>query len=395
MEKAFLDLIKRQAESEDLATRFSKQHLISEDLLKTVRSSSISDFLGTEQSRLAVSSIASFAEREKQNITNLLKISNPLPVSYISEASKIGEIFKAQDSLALSLSKQFESIRAFDHLHNLNFAALKHFEIGSSLKNLGIGDAIKILSPVIPTNFFASQTTALSHFQELTKVFNAGNLFSERISNQLRDSLGDWRGQISFTSSPQSLYVSHGFDRGLTDFPSDVFYEVVSEAGLTETTSDIELFGPVVIDINDEFLQQEERNSKCYARIYRLEQRFREFIELAMTQRYGSGWFKQLPQGVKANLLELQEKKDNAGEQRTLIQCTDFSHYHQIIDNGNLWKEVFQPLFKTTRKADVIESLNRLKPVRDTAMHSNPVSHEDWVMLYYETGRLLSVITRA
>jgi hypothetical protein len=395
MEKAFLDLIKRQSESEDLIARFCTPRLISDSLTKTLNASSISGFLGTEQSRIAAASLVTIAEKERQSISNFLKITNPLPSIYINEAKKLGESFKAHENLALKVSKQFESLRTFDYLNKIKFDALKAFDVRSNLKSYFVEDAIKRLSPVVPSNFFASQSTALTHFQELSKVFNTRNLFSERITRQLRDSLGDWRGQISVPSSAQTLYVSQGFDRGLTDFPTEVFYEVVSEAGLTEATSDIELFGPVINDINDEFLQQEERNTKCYARIYKLEQRFREFIERSMSQRFGSGWFKQLPNGVKVALQEVLEKKNNAGEKRTLIQCTDFSHYLQIIDNGKLWNEVFQPLFKTTRKADVIESLNRLKPVRDTAMHCNPVSHEDWVMLYYETGRLLSVFTRA
>ena len=113
-----------------------------------------------------------------------------------------------------------------------------------------------------------------------------------------------------------------------------------------------------------------------------------------MTARFGNVWFKQLPADVKDNLEEVQKKKLKSGGDSTLIACTDFSHYTKIILKGDLWREVFSPLFGTRRKEDVQESLNRLKPIRDTAMHSNPVSHEDWVMLHFETDRLLKVIAK-
>jgi hypothetical protein len=222
----------------------------------------------------------------------------------------------------------------------------------------------------------------------------SGDVFGEEIFKTLRASLGDWR-EIVLPTLPQSLYLSQGFDRAFTEHPTPVLFEVVSDAGLTDATLDIALFGPIVNDIGDENLSDEERNVRCYTRIFRLENRVRAFIREAMTKAYGEGWFKRLPADVKENLREIQERKTKAGEQRTLIECADFSHYIKIIFKGDLWRDVFQPLFATRRKEDVLESFNRLKPVRDTAMHCNVVTHDDWVMLYFETDRLLRIITRA
>ncbi|MGJ7553352.1 Swt1 family HEPN domain-containing protein [Variovorax sp. RB3P1] len=389
MDKAFQDLIKRQRENEDLAARLSKIGTISDSLKKTMNSVSVASFLGTEQSRLAASSLTSHIESSRLAASNFLKYTTPVVPSYISEIEKIKNSLSAGNLIALSASSHVKSIADLARRHDFQLGgAFKNIDIGSIAKTAFIGDAIKRLAPVIGSDFLASH--ALSKFKDLSSVLHAGNVYGESISKTLRENLGDWRGDVVVPIYAQTLYETQGFNKGLTDLSPTVFYEVVAEAGLAP--SDVELFGPVVNDVSDEDLAQEERNARCYSRIFRLENRIRAFFEEAMRMRYGDSWFKQLPGDVKTSLKELQIRKAEAGVHLSLMQCTDFSHYLQILNNGNLWKEVFQPLFNATRKADVIESFNRLKPVRDTAMHSNWVSQEDWLMLYVETERLLKIM---
>lgn len=359
------------------------------DTLAMMNRDSLSGILAHQKSMSAVESFSKMFEKEQFAASQIAKFAAPVVPSYIGDAIKLSK--SLSESTAMSQMKPIIDSHALQHLKIGE--TIKNLELGNVFKSLEIGSAIDRLIPKIP-RLFASEISALEQFRSLRNVIRSADVFGEAHSKALRASLGDWRGNLLVPTLAQSLYITQGFDRGLTQLPNEEFFGVVSEAGLTHPSTDIELFGPVIVDVGDEDLSQEELNAKCYARIYRLETRLRIFIDEAMTARFGKGWFKQLPADVKDNLKEVQEKKRNAGEDRTLIECTDFSHYIKIIFKGDLWRDVFCPLFGTRRKEDVQESLNRLKPIRDTAMHSNPVSHEDWVMLHFETGRLLKVISK-
>lgn len=387
MSKSLQDLIKQQQAREDLVTKYVVPPSLTDTIAKMNRDS-LGGILAHQQRLSAAESLNKMFEWDRLASAQLLKMTTPVIPSYISDAVNLSK--KLSESTAIGQTKSIIGSAAWHHLKIGE--TFKHLEIGSAFKNLAIGGAIDRLVPKIPP-LFSSETFALEQFRNLGSVIRSADVFSEAHSKALRASLGDWRGTLVMPTVTQSLYVTQGFDRGLTELPDEEFFGVVSEAGLTHPSADIELFGPVIVDVGDEELSQEELNAKCYARIYRLETRLRIFIDEAMTARFGKSWFKQLPNDVKEKLVELQEKKKKAGEVRTLIECTDFSHYIKIIFKGDLWRDVFSPLFGTRRKEDVQESLNRLKPIRDTAMHSNPVSHEDWVMLHFETGRLLKVIS--
>lgn len=389
MSKSLQEILLQQQAREDMLSKYVGSSSITDTIAK-LKQNSVSAML--EQQHKSMESLTSIGFKlEKERIASfeLEKYKIPTLPSYMDDAIKLSK--KLSESTTLG---HIKSIIDSSSLHHFRVGeTIKSFELGSAFKSLAIGNAIDRLVPKIPS-LFASEALALQQFRSLGSVISSANVFSELHTKALRASLGDWRGSLVVPTLAQSLYVIQGFDRGLTELPDEEFYDVVSEAGLTHPSSDIKLFGPVVADVGDEELSQEERNAKCYARIYRLENRMRTFIDEAMTARFGKGWFKQLPNDVKENLIELQEKKKKFGEDRTLIECTDFSHYIKILLKGDLWRDVFSPLFGTRRKEDVQESLNRLKPIRDTAMHSNPVSHEDWVMLYFETGRLLQVISK-
>jgi hypothetical protein len=389
MSKSLQEILLQQQAREDMLSKYVGNSSITDTIAK-LKQSSLSVILEQQHKNLeSLTGIGLKLEKERIASFELEKYKIRALPSYMDDAIKLSK--KLSESTALG---HIKSIIDSSSLHHLRIGeTIKNFELGSAFNTMAIENAIGRLVPKIPA-LFASEALALQQFKSLGSVINSANVFSEVHTKALRASLGDWRGSLVVPTLAQNLYVTQGFDRGLTELPDEEFYDVVSEAGLTHPSSDIKLFGPVVVDVGDENLSQEERNAKCYARIYRLENRLRTFIDEAMTARYGKTWFKQLPNNVKENLIELQEKKKKSGEDRTLIECTDFSHYIKILLKGDLWRDVFSPLFGTRRKEDVQESLNRLKPIRDTAMHSNPVSHEDWVMLYFETGRLLQVISK-
>lgn len=388
MSKSLQEIIKQQQARIDMLSKYARAPSMTDTLAK-MNKDSLSGILARHKSISALESLGGIFEKERIASSQFLKMAAPVVPSFIGDSIKLSKTLS--DSSVLGRMKSISDYNPAPHLKIGE--TIKNLELGSVFKTMAIGSAIERLVPKIPS-MFASEALALQQFKSLGSVIRSPDVFGEAHSEAVRASLGDWRGTLVVPTLAQSLYVTQGFDRGLTELPDEEFFGVVSEAGLTHPSTDIELFGPVIVDVGDEELSQEELNARCYARIYRLENRLRAFIDEAMTARFGKSWFKQLPNDVKENLKEVQEKKRSAGEERTLIECTDFSHYIKIIFKGDLWRDVFSPLFGTRRKEDVQESLNRLKPIRDTAMHSNPVSHEDWVMLYFETGRLLKVISK-
>lgn len=302
--------------------------------------------------------------------------------SYLTDVEKLRKSLSHRELIKNSIGSHVQSIR---HL-----TESQPFEIATTTWSDIISNSLRNVVPKIPDGFLASH--ALEQFKGLSEVLKVGNAYSENISKTLRHSLGDWREPLVIQRAPQSLYSEHGFDSGLTELPTEVFFDVVFDAGLSSSSNDIVLFGPVVKEVDERALDQLQRNTLSYARFYQLETRLRVFINDEMTATHGANWVKVLPKDVKDNLLELQEKKNKNGENRTLVECTDFSHYVKILFKTDLWREVFSPKFGTRRKEDVLESLNRLKPLRDVVMHCNNVSHEDWLMLHFESTRLLSVI---
>ena len=110
---------------------------------------------------------------------------------------------------------------------------------------------------------------------------------------------------------------------------------------------------------------------------------------------FGEKWVKQqTPQRTYESWLDKKEKAIKAGApERPLIEYADFSDYRTIIERGDNWNAVFQPIFG--RVEDVRESLQRLQPVRIATMHARWITLDDEALLIFETKRLLKAFAKA
>jgi hypothetical protein len=72
------------------------------------------------------------------------------------------------------------------------------------------------------------------------------------------------------------------------------------------------------------------------------------------------------------------------------VPTWDFTDYELIICKRDNWREVFGVFFD--RPENVRESFQRLYPIRLDTMHARPITHDDQLLLYVETRRLLKVI---
>jgi hypothetical protein len=138
-----------------------------------------------------------------------------------------------------------------------------------------------------------------------------------------------------------------------------------------------------------------QRNKEAFDKIQRFESAIRRFIDDKMRAGFGENWVKQqTPPKMYDSWRDKKKAAIKAGEpDRPIIEYADFSDYRMIIERGDNWSAVFQPIFG--RLEDVRESLQRLQPVRIATMHVRWLTLDDEALLIFETKRLLKAFDRA
>ena len=241
----------------------------------------------------------------------------------------------------------------------------------------------------------------LFDLQAIGELVSRTSSFERTAAESLRASLGDWRDTISWPRQIWSdlgaraeFYVDLGFDANLTDLPAQAFREASAIARIrSEPPCLVEAYGQPVPLARD--LEEEEalaRTNEAHERLQRLETQLRRFIDDAMTHAFGSDWPRhQLPNNKYDEWKEKQEAADRSGAPaRPLIAYADFTDYVLIICRRDNWRQVFSTFFDRTE--NVRESFQRLHPIRLDTMHARPIPHDDELLLYIETKRLMKRI---
>lgn len=223
-------------------------------------------------------------------------------------------------------------------------------------------------------------------------------------SSAIRTVLGDWRGRALpegiFADSilRDRFYLNSGFDAALVARPEPAF---------TETVRATHLFRPLLlppeppdggVDPHQEESTEEralrKRMQDLHGLLWRLERDLRDSIECAMTAQFGPNWARhRLPGNGKMYESWVEKQEQNAkkgGPRGRLIDYADFTDYEKIITKGDNWKDVFGSTFMD--KQSLIESLQRLYPVRLSTMHGRSVSKMDFALANAEVLRLLSAM---
>lgn len=212
-------------------------------------------------------------------------------------------------------------------------------------------------------------------------------------SEALRSELGDWRN-LSMPSSDilldpisrSKFYREQGFNPDLTNFTSSAFYGGLRAGGLSSDEEDKDVND--VENVEDGF----DRAENAFAILHRFEIKLRRFIEDVMEKEFGSKWMKQqLPPTMLTSWKDKKEKSIKAGHlEFPLIDYADFSEYKIIIAKQDNWDRVFKHIFG--RKEDVLESFQRLFPIRIATMHAHMITNDDELLLQVETKRVLKAI---
>lgn len=273
--------------------------------------------------------------------------------------------------------------------------ALQHMDVIASQRDL----VASMSRPWIRETDAACSTTALMELHGLGSALRSVQGFDEVLTKAIRSDLGDWRDRISFPPAVfddpvarTEFYVERGFNSSLTDFPEEAFQECLVRVGLDTDLQDGDEWAEVMHAVDPVEDAAFRRTNKCHNLLQRLERRLRQFIDAAMTERYGADWpKKRLP----PRILESWERKKSQAESAgvvltTFIEVADFTDYDQIICRKDHWRDVFQGRFK--RQESVRESFQRLHPIRLATMHARLVTKEDELYVLAESRRLLGAI---
>jgi Swt1-like HEPN len=243
---------------------------------------------------------------------------------------------------------------------------------------------LDIANPLVSSASFAA-------IQEMANAVRIAPAFDVEIAGILRQELGDWREPLVWpkeifedVQARSSFYASLGVNPALTAMPAAAFRETLEVAGLVEN-----------FDMADEDSEEEgdvtevafSRTNEAHDKLQRLEVELRRFIEAVLSAEYGDQWAKRSVPGP--TLDEWKLKKEKAGRHtegiRPLIAFADFTDYERIICRRDNWKH-FEVYFD--RRESVLESLQRLYPIRIDTMHARMITQDDELFLLVEYKRL-------
>ena len=244
---------------------------------------------------------------------------------------------------------------------------------------------------------------AFVELQGLGTALRTFDGFSSQITRGLRIDLGDWRELPKFDQAtilePEGrtqLYVDQGLDQSLTDFPDEGFSAGLAEAGLSDDyvlIAVLQTFIPEDASPNEAVATR--RNLVGYEALHRFERRLRDFIDRAMTTKFGPNWPKhRLPGDTYQTWKKIAQSAADAGNPiPRLIDCADFTDYERIIVRNDNFSDLFGPIFVSKQR--VQESFNRLFPLRLATMHARTLTKEDLLYLVAETHRILQAIVKS
>jgi hypothetical protein len=318
-------------------------------------------------------------------------------------AEQGGAIAELQKQLALSTEPfklpEFKQATELMKVYRTDHASeiVKHFEDHQDYLRRATET---IQSPWLDMQAQMRSVGAFADIQSMGFALQNIPAFDDRLTELLRIDLGDWQDRINFPKeifddplARSAFYQERGFDPALTAFPTDAFAESLDIAGLRGAP-------PPIIDVyNYEDVTEEDEREASFARtnaahdrLQRFETQVRQFIDEQMSKTIGADWVKhRVPGTMRQSWVKKREKARANGEaDHPLIAYADFSDYAPIITQKNNWNEVFKPVFH--RPTFVLESFQRLFPIRICTMHARMITQDDEFYLYVETKRVLSVI---
>ncbi len=221
------------------------------------------------------------------------------------------------------------------------------------------------------------------------------------IEATIRKLLGNWRGDALISELLRSaegraaFYRDHGLDPRLVAFPTDVYGSVLDAAGLSVPQLLVRSEpSPETIDGGEEIELAPAYMIEAYGLIIGFERELRRFINRRMTEACGTNWMKhRVPGDMLAKWCSKQKADTEAGRpEHDPLDYADIGDAATIIVRKDNWREVFAAVF--IRSGFIEESIARLVPYRNSAMHGRDFIPEDVLFVRSELGQLVRAIRR-
>lgn len=217
-------------------------------------------------------------------------------------------------------------------------------------------------------------------FKGMTEVVARTAPAAPRATQLVRAELGDYRREDEADEAVDDpmlaggLRIARGFDLRLASLPMALVGHIFVPFGMAPGA-------PPEAD-------PDELDAAIALMFRQLERKLRAFIDRSMKAGVGERWIRQR---VHKTIREEWERRKQADvdARRTpgeLFDYADFGDYRAIIEHGENWRDVFQPIFKV--KTAIGETLSRLGVIRNPVAHVRPLTVEDLLTLRVEGRRL-------
>jgi len=247
-------------------------------------------------------------------------------------------------------------------------------------RRAAVAEMAAIATPWVRNDAPELSIEAYAAARAVTGVVARTDPATPRVTQLVRAELGDYREEdvvASGESDPvlvTGLRLARGFDHRFGSLSVAVVGQIFEPFGLT-----LEGGPDADPDLLDDLITQMARQ---------LERRLRAFLKARMESGVGPRWIKQrVPQPIReAWEGRMQADVDVGRTPGEPFDYADFSDYRIIIEKGDNWRDVFQPVFRS--KTAIVETLNRLATVRNPVAHVRPMTVEDLLILRVEGRRL-------
>jgi hypothetical protein len=201
-----------------------------------------------------------------------------------------------------------------------------------------------------------------------------------RTTQLVREELGDYRQAdeadeaVDDVLLATTLRIGRGFDLRLSSLPMALVGHIFVPFGMAVATA--------------QEADAEELDAAISLMFRQLERKLRGFIDAVMKAGVGERWIRQRVHKTIREEWErrLQVDVDAGRTPGDLFDYADFGDYRGIIEQGDNWREVFQPIFKV--KTSIGETLGRLSVIRNPVAHVRPLTVEHLLVLRVEGNRL-------
>jgi hypothetical protein len=353
------------------------------------------DYLRMGQATESLFPIVKLAESLRASSLTSVALKNLTSLTSTSNLAREALERSKQFSLpTLSLTQDYLGVFQTQHADLLKTARVNLLD-GGLVETLA-----KMRSPWLNVNNVTESITGVVGLHALGLSLTTRPSFDLATTQLVRNGLGDWRdfstpSTSSVLEAPdrEIYYRERGLEPTLIEFPAEAFEQLADDTGLTTGINAlISLFdtGPQGTGLSEAALH---RATVAYRLLLQLEVCLRRFIHGAMKEEFGEDWPRhRLPPNIYELWKDKQSKAEAKGEAPcALIEYADFTDYLTIIQRRDNWSAVFKSMFQ--RKEDVVESLQRLGPLRLSTMHARPtnITNGDIIMLLSETTRIVGI----